>query len=381
MHHISKNKKMFLWLMVIPCIATYISAYSLYRFPGERTVMILFMAIFGFSYIGGLLNKRNITPCRFFVTLSLLGMILPIVNQTYPAINSLMGILFGAFFILLKNKYKLFVFDKVIFLISIILAFGLVEFYIFDIFHTGIRLGVVQRGETHFFFNHFLFNIIKINGERFQSICNEPSSVGSICGSMLFLLDDIKKYRIPFFICLFAGIASLTLTFFAFLCMYAVWISSRFKVRTIIGTIVGLALVVALAGNKMEHYIVDRYQSGDYDDRASEAFMNKYDDYLKSSNVWFGMGEGAVKEIDEGGVTVGFRREIYEIGIVGVFIVFLAFSIPYFSLSPINKFVIYFFAVNCVSYYSSSGIYNPIKLLMIFSIPAIVDLKMNIKKY
>jgi len=374
---IRKDQKIFLWLMIISCIATYISAFSLYRFPGERTVMTLFMAICGFSYIAGMLEKRNISICISFVALSLFGMILPIINQTLPSTNSLMGIMFGAFFILLKNEYKLFVFDKVIFVISFILVFGLVEFYIYNIFHVGIRLGVVQRGETHFFFNHFLFNIIKIDGDRFQSICNEPASVGGFCGFMLFLLDEIKEYRKHFFICLFAGISSLSLTFIAFLCMYAVWICSRFKVRTVIGTVLGLVLIVTLAGSKIEHYIVDRYQSGDYDDRASEAFMDKYDDYLKSSDVWFGMGEGAVKEIDEEGATVGFRREIYEIGIVGVFIIFLAFSLPYFKLSPTNKFTFCFFAVNCVSYYSSSGIYSPLRLMMIFSIPAILGLKIS----
>lgn len=371
------SKTLFLWVMVICCVTSFMATYTLYHFPGERSVMLILTAVMGLANIEKLLDRRNMQWATLFVILSVLAMILPILNSTMPDFMNLSGIMFGFFFILLKNEYKLFVFDKFVIIISVLLALSLIEFYVLSFTHFGIRLGIVQRGETTFFFEHYLFNMIKLGGVRFQSLCAEPSTVGGICGFMLFLLDNIKKYKKSFYVFLIAGLTSLSLTFIAFLVMYVFWIGSRFNIKTAIGTLLIILLTTVLIGENINTYITERIESEEYDDRASEEFKRIYGQYLDSSDVWFGKGNGAVKEIDDSGVTVGFRREIYEIGVVGVFLIFLAFSIPYFKMSPKRLFVAMFFIVYCISYYSSSSVYHAVKILEIFAVPAIIQYKIK----
>ena len=188
---------------------------------------------------------------------------------------------------------------------------------------------------------------------------------------MLFLLNGIKQYRKSFFIFLVAGLTSLSFTFYVFLAIFLLWNSSHFNIKTLSYIAIGLFFAFIMFGDNINQFIVERYQSGEYDDRASEAFMNKYDDFLHSSDVWFGKGEGAVKDVDDGGVTVGFRREVYEVGVVGIFLIFVAFSYPLFKMSKINKFILLYFAVFWMSYYSTSNVYHSLKIMMFFSVPAI----------
>ena len=101
------SKTLFLWVMVICCVISFMATYTLYHFPGERSVMLILTAVMGLANIEKMLDTRYTQWAMLFAILSVLAMILPILNSTMPDFMNLSSIMFGFFFILLKNEYKL----------------------------------------------------------------------------------------------------------------------------------------------------------------------------------------------------------------------------------------------------------------------------------
>ena len=149
----NRNQKIFLWFVVISCIISFMSTFSLYHFPGERSIILILTFVLGLSNIGGMMEKQYVSLAFMFAILSIVAMILPLINGTMPDFKSMTGITFGLFFILLKNKYKFFVLDKTILILSTLLLLSIIEFYLITFFGIGIKLGVVQRGDTAFLFD------------------------------------------------------------------------------------------------------------------------------------------------------------------------------------------------------------------------------------
>ena len=169
---------------------------------------------------------------------------------------------------------------------------------------------------------------------RFQSVFLEPGHLGTATSFLLF--TQIGKWRKWYNISLIiATLLSFSLAAYVLLTliMFAnAWIRRKQLLRKIVFLIILFTSVIICAtiynegDNLVNNLIVERLKIDDGklvgDNRVTEGFEAVYDDYLKSSDIWFGR-EYSLEEFGFG--NAGYRVFIYDNGIISLVLVILLY--------------------------------------------------------
>lgn len=350
------KKGVFVYIFGILPLINLIAPFSLYHLSGQSIILLFLILLISLTNPDKFERKNLKVAYIFLVGTSIVILLSFLANFSIASVGMFAGVVYGFLCILLKHRYKLYVFDVFIKVLCIFFFLSIIEYYVFLLTGKGIVLGIVFRGDSPHY--HLLLNVIKIVKMRYQFLAAEPGDIGTPCGFLLFILDGVKQYKKQLYMIIIVGLTSLSFAFYVFFVMYLVWNASRINANKVVTLIFLVMFVGIFMHGRIEQYIIQRYSEEQYDNRSSDSFDVEFGRYIKSNDVWFGKGYGSTDKIDDFSNVVGLKRELYEVGLIGIIFVFLAFSIPYFRLNKMTFKLFVFFMVFWLSYYQRSNIYN-----------------------
>lgn len=206
-------------------------------------------------------------------------------------------------FVLMPANIKARTFNVFYWIVQITNAVSLMMWIAFN---SGIRFCFQQlpfyshESAAHTYWRWFIFAIYDYKGAvRLCSIFNEPGALGTIC-ALLFICTFKKSKIWEKSLLLITGICTFSLAFFLMIFIYAV-IQICFKRKENLMLLLIFAVVFALLpyvdfkNEKINKFtsrlsITEKGLAGD--NRVSSEFDEKYSLYLRSADVFFGLGEG-----------------------------------------------------------------------------------------
>lgn len=169
---------------------------------------------------------------------------------------------------------------------------------------------------------------------RFQSVFLEPGHLGTATSFLLFTqIGKWRKwYNIPLLIATFLSFSLAAYVLITLIMFASAWIRRKQLFRKIVYLVILFAGVFICAtfynegDNLVNNLIVERLKIDDGklvgDNRVTDSFEAVYDDYLKSSDIWFGR-EYSLEEFGFG--NAGYRVFIYDNGIISLALVILLY--------------------------------------------------------
>lgn len=278
-------------------------------------------------------------------------------------------------FILLNDYLKMKCFDWFIKAFSLILILSIVEYLIFSITGAGIVLysSITRPGDNDVVLSQLVFNLLTSSEIttlfRFQSLCEEPGVIGTICGFLIFLTQE-KKYKKNYYIFLIAGLLSFTLSFYVLFILHLINRSSL-KIKRII--IYGIIISAGLyyLGQSVSDFLIYRIAGKDFssiDNRSGIDFAYQFDNALQNGDLWLSNYNKGYNIYG-----AGLKMFIWRYGIISLIILFLSYSYVFFRWakrykSTIIKTFIFFLAF-WISFYQRHYITNMEYVLCFFMAP------------
>lgn len=343
-------------------------------------------------------NDSNIlvfTGCFFIYALT---QILNIsgVNEFVKLILSAIPIII---FISINDILKLKILDVFIWIFSIITMFSLIEFLIYTftgyIYYVSEDL-IYEQGDGFPSHNLSLFNFITIiklgsessiiNAFRFEGLLEEPGSMGTMCGFLLFVTSGDKRYRFPYIISWLSGLASFSLGFYVLAVIHLLSSIKRGNFKYIIGAIFVFGILYMVFQEAFDSTIVDRLTGNSYkvlNNRTTSSFDKALIKSWDDGTLWLGGGIHAGYNLSingEGSGLAGAKFMIYQHGIIGVF--FLVLSYVYIYIVKVRRqkktnhyAAVVFFLAFWISFYQREYILNPYFYIIYFTMPILLAYK------
>ena len=276
---------------------------------------------------------------------------------------------------MLRDDLKRSYLYRFINVLSVILLISLIEYVVIVLFHNGIVLyHNLQRTDTDDvrllqIFNQYLFNLIIQNDliPRFQSLCEEPGCVGTLCGLLIFPLQRDKKHRFQYIVFIVAGILSMSLAFYALFLLHLL-IGRKFTITSCI-----LAAIIVILfyyfKDSFEEGIILRLQSGRIDNRLSEDFSYQFDNAWTRGELWLPHGQKS------GSFGAGAKMWLWKYGIIAFIPLFLSYC--YYYYNKVKRYhsalwpSIIFFVTFWISFYQRHLITN-FEYMMVFLVAPII---------
>lgn len=180
---------------------------------------------------------------------------------------------------------------------------------------------------------------------RFHGYYDEPGVVGTISG-VLLLSDryNLKKnVNIPIFI---SGIMSFSLAFYVITIIYYLrfFLYSKIKWKLILTTVTLILIPVLLNDVTINKYIISRFDFSHGQNllnlRTNESFNLWFDNFLKTPNVFFGLGGKVSQEVFNVGGS-SYKDIIVNYGIIFSFM--FSLLVIFYSLKKIKDYKRTFF--------------------------------------
>lgn len=327
-------EKFLMFVFLIVPFACYIANYSAYYIP-NIAVYSSILAVFLFLVLGSSVrddcNRNSVT--LYFVS-CLFVWISPIIfHFQMPSIKLLYELMYTCSFLMLCNESKLWIYDKFIKILAIILLLGIIEFLLSQIGVVNV-IGKTVRpnsSNTNIYYQTF-FNILPYyyatGLARFQSIAEEPGLVGTLCFFVLSTID-MRKYKIQSVIFGVAGILSMSMAFYM---LIALWMLAKLKttsLKVVLISLLVLSIPSCLFYDKINKMIVERVteksKDGTLDNRNSAEVEKLYNEtYLSFPKFVSGIGNRTFESLKTGN-SAGVKKNIVQYGAVMIFLAIVSF--------------------------------------------------------
>lgn len=247
----------------------------------------------------------------------------------YPSGSFLMNAFMAFIFILLNDKWKLTVFDWLVKSLVFFLSLSLIEYLLYIFTDQGILIAYFIRdnsGREQLFEQH-LFNFFIINSTiRFQSFCEEPGELGTLCYLMLFLIGNNPRYKIYYYCFWIFGLASFSLGFYILAAIYL--LSIRFKIRTIVLTAVCVLTMPLILGEQFETLVMERISGKDIrdiDNRTGDALNSALSTSIFDGSIIYGHGGVLPDNMGYDSGNTGGKVFLYKYGVLGLILLLCPF--------------------------------------------------------
>lgn len=249
----------------------------------------------------------------------------------------LLGLYVGLFII--KDKKKMY--QNIYKFIAFICVCSLISFILLKI---GVNLNLVEIKANNSlktlnrisYLKHYFLGILKYRenyiSPRFQSIFDEPGSLGTIIGTLL-IFDNLKSSKMKFsrFILVISGFLTQSLAFFMlfFLKIVVEFFKSNKKLKTL-GKLLVLILIVLMSikyvdgkylNNVFHHNVTKRLIKFE-NNRESNKAKIILDNFMKNGNVFLGKRESFYKTYPNLDIS-SWRIIVYEKGIISLILLLI----------------------------------------------------------
>lgn len=282
------------------------------------------------------------------------------------------------FLIFLRDDLKLVCLHRFIKVLGVLLCLSLIEFLVLLFFGKGILVmsSVIKVGtENNDFaevFDQYLLNFIFTGWgselPRFQSLCEEPGNIGTICGLLTFVTQRKKEYRFEYIVFVLSGFFSFSLAFYALFAISLIQNIGHNKLAIIIAAIISLIAIYYLY-DFIEYRIMRRFMEDNLDNRLTYDFNKRFMDALKDGSLWLPQG------MSLGSHGAGAKMWIWKHGIISL-IIFFSFYYNYYwkKVKSYNSLfwpcLVFFFAF-WISFYQRHWITNLEYMIIYMSVPVL----------
>lgn len=372
-----KRHRIDLFLLGVQPFISLIAPFSLYMFGGIRTIFLFLLIFVSLFYRRRMINNNSKIIAVLIGISSLVYLLSLMTTFTLPSIGVIWGMIYAVIILKYKREDQLAAFNIFIKIFSCLLVLSLIEFFLAQVFGISIIIGNVTRiqttSDTIQDFNHHIFNLIKDDLlPRFQSLTSEPGDVGTICGLLLFIIGDKKEYRFPLIVFILSGLLTFSLAFYALVLIYAtvVVVKQRSIYLVFVFAIVAF-FVYYYFGDVFQDRIIYRAETVEgLSSRSNDDFDRTYTSWLErgDSSLLFGNGNGATNEMSIGKGVVGYKRELFDYGFVGVFLFLLSYFISFFKYNKWSMKTILFWGVFMISWLQRSYFFFTPYLILVFNV-------------
>lgn len=355
----------FIQLMTLVPFVCLLASFSVYHLPGINTIIYI-IAFVSLGLVGGIQKDVFDFSKKQSVVFYFLCFIFPVFTSLlffrFPNIGYLLGLIYACIFFLLRDEYRFRIYHYFIKGLAFLLLLSIVEYIVYHVTGFVLHVGNVTRQITagSVEFEHALFNMFQSWSFRFQSLADEPGRIGTLCGFLLFT-TNLTYYKKEYIVFLISGLLSFS---FAFYVLLGIYLLAHLKSRwgSVLVILVVMGGVYWVVDEQVNQYIIDRYEGQEYDNRISTGFKAEFHRFVKSGEVFFGNGFGAT---DEGrwnnrGGNAGVKRELYDIGLVGLFFIVIGYSFLFIRFNGVHYQTLVLLMVIWISYYQrSDGNFTP----------------------
>ena len=351
-------------------------------FSGKLGLLLIFVQFIIYMYYISncpkCFSKSNIKYTLIYILSLLYVCLLVYLSVSEIAVDILTPLFSTPFFILLRDDLKIRCLDRFIKIFSVILAFALLEYFIYLVFHRGFivysGLGRVGFEYVNVFsvYDQYLLNIYYMGQEfpRFQCLCEEPGCIGTICGFLIYALKGRKEYKFQYFIFIIAGVFAFSLAFFA---LFALHFLLNINIKSSFLSLLLLLLLYLVATYVFLELFQDlfyyRLQDGfsGADNRVTGDFNLVFSNAWQRGEMWLPHGSGL------GSFGAGAKMWIWRYGIVSFIIVFLSYGFCYWVKAKVygtSKIAcMLFFVAFWISFYQRHWITNLDYIIVYMTIP------------
>lgn len=247
----------------------------------------------------------------------------------YPSGSFLINAFMAFIFILLSDKWKLMVFDKLVKFLVVFLSLAFIEYLVYIFTGQGILVAYFIRDNAsrEQLFEQHLFNFFIINSTiRFQSFCEEPGDLGTLCYLMLFLTGNNLRYRVYYYCFWIFGLASFSLGFYVLAAIHL--LSIRLKIQTIVLTLACMLTLPLIFGEQFDTLVVERVSGKkveELDNRTGERLNNALANSFSDGSIIYGHGGVLPERMGHDSGNAGGKVFLYKYGIIGLLLLLYPF--------------------------------------------------------
>lgn len=348
-------------------------------FYGWFNLIIQFCLIITFfQYYGSRSYMFNVTYKKCVFTYAI-GYLLCAFFSFDGALESfnryILPILYGSGFIMLKEERKLKIFDAVIRVVAIIFALSAAEYILYILSHYRLELFTTidnDRIITQSLFNNFFEEYAII--PRFMSLCEEPGTVGTLCGLLLYAVGKLSQYRKQYIIFWLCGLLSFSMAFYVLATIHMFTIKLK-NPKLILILVVMVVILYNYFGEYFNYLIIERLESGDTDNRVSDS-VNKYIVRAwQDGRLWFGNKASFLSSM---GFYSGVKALLVRHGILGVSSLVMGYTFSFLKMAKTRNIdCIFFLIAFWASFYQREYIDRIEFLMVFFTMPAILYMVRN----
>ena len=274
---------------------------------------------------------------------------------------------------------KIRILELFVHMLAVVLTLSLIEFFIYVITD---KIIIIQDGILSYDYDYqmSLFNLMRVepglgmlstsNFFRFQSLAEEPGGVGTMCGILIYCLNNSGKFKYDSAVIWIAGIVSMSRAFYV-LALIRLAITIFYKNKWS-----GFMFVAVLAVTIFALY-------SQFEDAFNVLLLGRFEDLglervddasliqaFANGTIWFGNGTEATLKLHSAGV----GTMIYQVGIIRTFLLAAFYLFAFVQLVksvklnyklPAFLFCLAFFA----SFYQRQYILNFNFVLVYFTMP------------
>lgn len=336
----------------------------------------LFLIIF-FAGIGrGCFEKRNLKDALVVSTVFCIIWLITLLSADFFENFFIIAIGQVGAFILLNDNIKVKCFDWFVKVFSLILLLSLIEYVIYSVAGVGIVLysTIYRPGDNAVVLSQLLFNLLTDSDTsvifRFQSLCEEPGVIGTVCGFLIFLTRNTKQYQRYYYIFLIAGLLSFTLSFYV---LFFIHLFDRSSLKlwnlALLGVIIGIGIY--LFGEFIEDFLLLRIvgnELADIDNRSGGEFAYQFNQALNEGGLWL---SNYNKGYEIHGA--GLRMFIWRYGIISLILLVLSYTYVFWRWAKRYKAALVktglFFLAFWISFYQRHYVTNMEYVLCFFMAP------------
>lgn len=238
-------------------------------------------------------------------------------------------------FVSLPINSQIKVFQSFVFLGSILLLLGIIEYILYVFLSKGILLvSYMERGEdSGQYYSHGIFNVYQL-GEiivRFQGLFREPGFLGICAGLLLFKIS--KRNIFSQIVWGVSGLLSLSLAFYLLLFAAVVYhiVCSKLLLKfSRIFVIVSITVIILGAFkeilNDAVYQRIENYVE-EGDNRTKKDFNYELENLQNTSNIIYGYGFNRFISKGFSWGNTGIKADLYKYGYLGILIFVVSFYV------------------------------------------------------
>lgn len=283
----------------------------------------------------------------------------------------ILPILYGVGFIVLRDQYKIKVFDAVVNILAVIFALSAIEYIIYVLTNFRLELYVTvddTRTFTQTLFNNFPEEYAII--PRFMSLCEEPGTVGTLSALLLFVIGKTTHYRKQYIIFWISGLLTFSMAFYVLAAIHILTFRAA-NVKLLLSLAVLIVVLYNYLGEYFDYLIIERIESGEADNRVSDS-INKYlETAWEDGRLWFGNKASFLSSM---GFSAGAKALLVRHGILGVVSLVMGYILAYLNMSRVKSFESFMFLLAFwASFYQREYIDRIEFLMLFFALPAMLN--------